>query len=115
MSNRARIDLSDFDETPPNKDPNVLRQISENAGFPSRPAAPPLPTPAAAPAEGGGFRRPARQVGNRTVAINVRVSEETARKLYALRDDNPAIKRGTIADVLDDAIAALYGREFSDG
>ena len=31
---RSRLDLSEFDETPPNKDPAKLREISEGAGLP---------------------------------------------------------------------------------
>ena len=37
---RARIDLSDLDDAPPKKDQAKLREISDDAGFPSRPAVP---------------------------------------------------------------------------
>jgi hypothetical protein len=111
--NRTRLDLSDFGETPPNKDPARLREISEGAGFPSRPAIAPeaAPAPVAVRAPTGGFQRPARPTGNRIVAINIRVDEATAAKLYALRDMDPARKQA-LADVIEPAIELLYAREF---
>jgi len=114
---RTRLDLSEFDETPPNKDPAKLREISDEAGFPSRPAAPPhaaAPVPAAPlPAERlqpAAFQRPPRATGNRHIAINVRVDPETAARLYALRDADPTRKR-VLADVVEDATLLLYEKE----
>jgi hypothetical protein len=121
--NRARLDLSDFDDTPPNKDPAVLREISVDAGFPSRPAVP-APSaasqPAAQPAGQGasaadgsvsaGFRRPARPTGNRTIAVNTRVEPEIASMIYELRDNDASRKRA-IADVIGEAVKLLYDRE----
>lgn len=115
---RSRLDLSEFDDTPPNKDPAKLREISDGAGFPSRPAvpaaaaaAPPVsaPVPAERP-QAGIFQRPPRVTGNRNIAINVRVDPETAARLYALRDADPARKR-VLADVVADAALLLYERE----
>ena len=113
---RSRLDLSEFDDTPPNKDPAKLREISDGAGFPSRPAvsavaAPPVaaPVPAERP-QAGTFQRPQRVTGNRNIAINVRVDPETAARLYALRDADPTRKR-VIADVVEDATRLLYERE----
>lgn len=108
---RSRLDLSEFDDTPPNKDPAKLREISDGAGFPSRPAVPSVaaPTPAEAP-HAATFQRPPRPTGNRNIAINVRVDPETAARLYALRDADPTRKR-VLADVVSDAIMLLYERE----
>jgi hypothetical protein len=112
--NRARINLDDFDG-PPSKDPALLRQISEDAGFPSRQAVP-LPAPtvvasAAARADSVGFQRPARQAGNRHIAMNIRVDQTTAERIYALRDADPARKQ-SLADVIDAAIELLHARQF---
>lgn len=118
---RARLDLSDFDDTPPNKDPAVLREISDDAGFPSRPAAPapsPAPQPPAAGASApdasapAAFQRPARPSGNRTIAVNTRVEPEVASMIYELRDNDASRKRA-IADVIGEAVKLLYDREFS--
>ncbi len=112
---RTRLDLSEFDETPPNKDPAKLREISDGAGFPSRPAVPavgitaPVPAPADRP-QNATFQRPPRVTGNRNIAINVRVDPETAARLYALRDADPTRKR-VLADVVEDATLLLYERE----
>jgi hypothetical protein len=109
---RARINLDDFDETPPNKDPAVLREISEDAGFPSRPAVPPAPAaPAVERPAAVTFERPARATGNRNIAINVRVPPETATRIYALRDSDPTRAR-VIADVIEEAIDLLFARRF---
>ena len=108
---RARIDLSDFDETTPTKDAAKLREISDAAGFPSRPAVPATPAhaiPARAPSTS--FQRPARQTGNRHIPINVRVDPETAERLYALRDLHQDRKRA-LADVFEEAIQLLYDRQ----
>ena len=108
---RSRLDLSEFDETPANKDPAKLREISDGAGFPSRPAVPAVAAPA--PAErlqAATFQRPPRVTGNRHIAINVRVDPETAARLYALRDADPTRKR-VLADVVEDATLLLYERE----
>lgn len=110
---RTRLDLSEFDETPPNKDPARLREISDEAGFPSRPAIPSAAAPTPTPVEGskpGVFQRPPRASGNRNIAINVRVDPETAARLYALRDADPTRKR-VLADVVADAAILLYERE----
>lgn len=116
---RSRLDLSEFDETPLSKDPAKLREISDVAGFPSRPAVPAVaaPTPAPAPApvpadrpQAATFQRPPRVTGNRHIAINVRVDPETAARLYALRDADPTRKR-VLADVVEDATLLLYQRE----
>ena len=108
---RTRLDLSEFDETPPNKDPAKLREISDGAGFPSRPAIPPVAAPASAERpQAGTFQRPPRVTGNRHIAINVRVDPETAARLYALRDADPTRKR-VLADVIEDATLLLYERE----
>ncbi len=120
---RARLDLSDFDDTPPNKDPAVLREISVDAGFPSRPAVPapsPAPQSAAPPAGQAGlavdgslsaaFQRPARPSGNRTIAVNTRVEPEVASMIYELRDNDASRKRA-IADVIGAAVKLLYDRE----
>lgn len=108
---RTRLDLSEFDETPPNKDPAKLREISDGAGFPSRPAVPATvaPTPLETP-QPATFQRPPRASGNRNIAINVRVDPETAARLYALRDADPTRKR-VLADVVADATILLYERE----
>ncbi|VXD01436.1 conserved hypothetical protein [Sphingomonas sp. T1] len=112
---RTKLDLSEFDETPPNKDPARLREISDVAGFPSRPAVPavaktaPVPAPADHP-QAATFQRPPRATGNRNIAINVRVDPETAARLYALRDADPSRKR-VLADVIEDATLLLYERE----
>ena len=108
---RSRLDLSEFDETPPNKDPAKLREISDGAGFPSRPAVPPVavPTPAERP-QTATFQRPPRVTGNRNIAINVRVDPDTAARLYALRDADPTRKR-VLADVIEDATLLLHERE----
>lgn len=109
---RSKLDLSGIDETPPNRDPAVLREISETAGFPSRPAGGPAPAPAspAAPerASASEFRRPARPTGNRHIAINVRVDAQTAGRIYALRDARP---KQTIADVIEEAVQALHDKQ----
>ncbi len=113
---RTRLDLSEFDETPPNKDPVKLREISDEAGFPSRPAIPAAAAPSSvAPPpmdspQPGTFQRPQRVTGNRNIAINVRVDPETAARLYALRDADPTRKR-VLADVVADAAILLYDRE----
>lgn len=112
---RSRLDLSEFDETPLSKDPAKLREISDVAGFPSRPAVPAgaPPTPAPVPADrpqAATFQRPPRITGNRHIAINVRVDPETAARLYALRDADPTRKR-VLADVVEDATLLLYERE----
>ncbi|WP_375383396.1 hypothetical protein [uncultured Sphingomonas sp.] len=106
---RARIDLTDFDETPPKKDEAKLREISDDAGFPSRPAVPAAP-PSAARAPSGTFQRPARQTGNRHIPINVRVDPETAERLYALRDLHQNRKRA-LADVIEEATQLLYDQQ----
>ena len=115
---RTRLDLSEFDDTPPNKDPARLREISDVAGFPSRPAAPPLAAAPAPPAPASAerlqpptFQRPPRATGNRHIAINVRVDPETAARLYALRDADPTRKR-VLADVVEDATLILYEKQF---
>jgi hypothetical protein len=110
---RTKLDLSDFDETPANKDPARLREISEGAGFPSRPAVstPPPVVAAVERPQPSGFQRPARPTGNRHIAINVRVDPETAEKIYALRDADPSRKQA-IADVIDEAIQLLHSRQF---
>ena len=111
---KARLDLSGFDEPAPNKDPAVLRQISDGAGFPSRQAAPPIAAPVVATppaAATTAFQRPARPSGNRQVAMNVRVDPETADRMYALRDADPSRKRA-LADVVEEAVALLYERQF---
>ncbi len=108
---RSRLDLSEFDETPANKDPAKLREISDGAGFPSRPAV--APVVASTPAERSQtsiFQRPPRVTGNRHIAINVRVDPETAARLYALRDADPTRKR-VLADVVEDATLLLYEQE----
>lgn len=122
---RARLDLSDFDDTPPNKDPAVLREISEEAGFPSRPAvpAPPIVSQPATPSGSVGsasdvspsvaFQRPARPSGNRTIAVNTRVEPEVASMIYELRDNDASRKRA-IADVIGEAVKLLYDRELGD-
>jgi hypothetical protein len=117
---RARLSLDDFDDPTPPDTTEVLRKISEEQGFPSRPPAPPkeravrapraatprvpAPEPAPAAAEPFGFRRPGRPRTDRMVAINVRVSPATAELLYQLRDANP---RQVLADVLEEAVAVL--------
>lgn len=110
---RTRLDLSEFDDTPPNKDPAKLREISDGAGFPSRPTVPAaaatIPLEASQP---GVFQRPPRASGNRNIAINVRVDPETAARLYALRDADPTRKR-VLADVVADATLLLYERELA--
>jgi hypothetical protein len=110
---RARLDLSDFEGTPASKDTTKLREISEGAGFPSRPAVttPPAPVVERPPAVAPGFQRPARPTGNRHIAINVRVDPETAEKIYALRDADPSRKQA-IADVVEEAIQLLHSRQF---
>jgi hypothetical protein len=108
---RTRLDLSDLDDTPPNKDPAKLREISDGAGFPSRPAVPAVAAPThPEPAQTAAFQRPPRPTGNRNIAINVRVDPETAARLYALRDADPTRKR-VLADVVADATMLLYERE----
>jgi hypothetical protein len=111
---RARLNLDDFDG-PPSKDPALLRQISEDAGFPSRQAVPLPPASAPAPSvarpESTGFQRPARQSGNRHIAMNIRVDQTTAERIYALRDADPAQKQ-SLADVFDEAIELLFARRF---
>ena len=111
---RARIDLSDFEETPPKKDEAKLREISDEAGFPSRPTVAATPAPASAgrvpPAS---FQRPARQTGNRHIPINVRVDPETADRLYALRDLHQNRKRA-LADVIEEATQLLYDRQIGN-
>ncbi len=116
MSTRARIDLSDFEETPPNKDPAKLLEISQEAGFPSRPANLPAAKGAGegAPVQPGAFQRPARPSGNRHIAINVRVDPATAERLYALRDADPTRKRA-LADVIEEATQLLYDRQMRAG
>jgi hypothetical protein len=110
---RSRLKLDDFD-TPPSKDPAVLREIGEQYGFVSRqPAAAPGQAPAPA-ADSGAFQRPPRQTGNRNIAINVRVPPDTANKIYALRDIDPTRKQA-IADVIEEAVKLLYEREFPNG
>lgn len=108
---RSRLDLSEFDEPPPNKDLGKLREISDGAGFPSRPTVPAAaaPVPVELP-QAGTFQRPPRVTGNRHIAINVRVDPETAARLYALRDADPTRKR-VLADVVEDATLLLYERE----
>lgn len=112
--NRARINLDDFDG-PPTKDPALLRQISEDAGFPSRQpvpfGAPPAPAAATIRPDATGFQRPARQAGNRHIAMNIRVDQTTAERIYALRDSDPTRKQ-SLADVFDEAIELLYARHF---
>lgn len=116
---RSRLDLSEFDDTPANKDPAKLREISDGAGFPSRPAVPAVAAPpVAAPVpkerpQAGTFQRPPRVTGNRNIAINVRVDPETAARLYALRDADPALKR-VLADVVADAALLLYEKEIGE-
>ena len=108
---RARIDLSDFDEKSPAKDAAKLREISDDAGFPSRPVVPAAPSLAGASrTPSGSFQRPARQTGNRHIPINVRVDPETAERLYALRDLHQNRKRG-LADVIEEATLLLYERQ----
>lgn len=120
---RVRLDLSDFDDTPPNKDPAVLREISDDAGFPSRPAMPALSSVSQTAAQPAGlvglasdvsasaaFQRPARPSGNRTIAVNTRVEPEVASMIYELRDNDASRKRA-IADVIGEAIKLLYERE----
>ena len=116
---RSRLDLSGFEETPPAKDPAVLRQISDDAGFPSRPAAPPIvsapdaglrSTHSQASTMPVTFHRPTRPSGNRHIPMNVRVDPETADRMYALRDSDLSRKR-TLADVVEEAVALLYERE----
>ena len=108
---RSRLDLSEFDDTPPNKDPAKLREISDGAGFPSRPAVPGVAAPTSAERpQAATFQRPPRVTGNRHIAINVRVDPETAARLYALRDADPTRKR-VLADVIEDATLLLYERE----
>ena len=108
---RARIDLSDFEETPPAKDEAKLREISDEAGFPSRPAVPATPAQASAVrTSSGSFQRPARQTGNRHIPINVRVDPDTAERLYALRDLHQNRKRA-LADVIEEATQLLYDRQ----
>ena len=109
---RAKLDLSDFEETPPSRDPAVLREISDKAGFPSRPPASSAPTPG--PTATDAFQRPARPSGNRHIAVNTRVEPDIARMIYALRDADPTRKRA-IADVIGDAIKLLYERELGSG
>ena len=111
---RARIDLSDFDETPPARDEAKLREISDEAGFPSRPAVPAKPPlGSASPTPSASFQRPARQTGNRHIPINVRVDPETAERLYALRDLYPNRKRA-LADVIEEATQLLYDRQIAN-
>lgn len=110
---RTKLDLSGIDEVPPSRDPAVLREISENAGFPSRPAGGPAPAQSAPEhSSAGEFRRPARPTGNRHIAINVRVDPLTAEHIYALRDARP---KQTIADVIEEAVRALYEAQQGSG
>ena len=106
---RSKLDLTDLDEVLPSKDPAVLREISQSAGFPSRPADGPAAFPPSAPTRlaSGEFRRPARVTGNRHIPINVRVDQVTAERIYALRDARP---KQSIADVIEEAVQGLYDK-----
>lgn len=118
---RTRLDLSEFDDTPSRKDPSLLHEISSRAGFPSRPATPPVSLPErqldSAPSEVPkmtGFRRPARPIGNRHITINARVDDETAQMLYSMRDADPS-RRRALADIIEEATRLLYERDFEPG
>ena len=103
---RSRLDLSGIDDPPPNKDTAVLREISESAGFPSRPADSGRASSPDRPQKT--FQRPARSTGNRHIAINVRLDQQTAEMIYALRDARP---KQTIADVIEEAVQALHAKQ----
>jgi hypothetical protein len=113
---RAKLDLTGLDDRAPREDEAVLREISEKAGFPSRPAvpAPPASAAAAAPrAVATGFQRPVKQNTGRNIAMNVRVGETTASRMYALRDFDPD-QKASLADVIDEAVELLYAKRFPE-
>ncbi|MGF7149795.1 hypothetical protein FHS96_003452 [Sphingomonas zeicaulis] len=95
MSERKKLDFGGLEERGGRRELDQLRDLSEDLGFPSRePASRPTPAPRGAL----GFRRPGRPPSDRMIAINVRVSNETAEVIYRLRDEKP---RQSLADVID--------------
>ncbi|HEX7855374.1 hypothetical protein ACQKJZ_13470 [Sphingomonas sp. NPDC019816] len=129
MSERAKLSFDDIAKPKKREKPDLalLRQLSEDHGFPSRDPAsvrddgegegasvqadvpppasdttvtPPAPaTPVAVVAvDPAGFRRRGRPPSDRLYPMNIKVSQDVANKLYELRDARP---RQTFADVLE--------------
>lgn len=135
---RQKLNLSGMSKSAKRIDPDALREVSKEHGFESRdpesirqataevqepeaaprqpissPVAGPVPATATPQASPVRFRRPGRPASDRMIAVNVRLSQETADFLYRVRDANP---RYTLADVLDDLVALYrdHGPKLSD-